>query len=219
MHTYEKYEHIHDQVQPGDIFAFGGTSPFSKWTKLTTQSAVTHVAMVLHVDVHRTGSVGPFHLLIEATHYKERKGVMTNSAIERITSYDGDVWWLPLHSDARQQLEENRQRFIKFMFDQKGKKYDIAQLFGAAVDFSDDWPWLGGLSYNEQCEKRWFCSELIAQGLEVAGVVGKVNAAEVTPRDICQFSIFDKRYVQVKGDETPIDGFNSLNPDNWGFVR
>lgn len=219
MHTFAKYEHIHDQIQPGDIFAFGGTSPFSKWTKFTTQSVVTHVAMVLHVDVHQSGRPDPFHQLIEATHYQDRKGVMTNSAIERVTTYDGDVWWLPLQSEARRRLQDNRDRFIKFMFDQKGKKYDIAQLFGSAVDAIDHWPVVGKLSYNEQCDERWFCSELIAEGLEVAGVLDRVNSSEVTPRDICQFSIFDNKYVQLKGEKTPIDGFNSLDPQNWGFLE
>ncbi len=94
----------------------------------------------------------------------------------------------------------------------------MLQLFGSAVDVIDEHPLFGSISYNQEDFNSWFCSELIAEGLETAGVLSGVNASEVTPVDICQFNIFKKRYVQLKGKGRAIGGFNSLKADNWGQI-
>lgn len=69
---------------------------------------------------------------------------------------------------------------------------------------------------NEEDLENFFCSELAAAGLEAAGVLNAINAAEVTPIDLCRFNIYQDRYFQFKGEElTRIRGFNSTNPSRW----
>ncbi|WP_414829998.1 hypothetical protein [Alteromonas sp. H39] len=214
----QPYHLIRKQMRPGDIIAFGGDSLFSRWTKLTTRSVVTHVALVMQTKMLDDSTGSYFNQVMEATVYEGKKGVMTNRLSERIDTYDGDVWWLPLSDEARGCLENNKVDFFNFMYTQRNKKYDVWQLFGAAVDFMDDHPWLGRFSYNDEDFNSWFCSELIAEGLETAGIVSGVNASEVTPHDICQFNIYGERYVQLKGDGKMITGFNSVDATNWGQI-
>ncbi|VEL95881.1 hypothetical protein ALT761_00840 [Alteromonas sp. 76-1] len=214
----QKYHHIREQMRPGDIIAFGGNSLFSRWTKLTTRSAVTHIAIVMQTKMRDEASGRYFNQVMEATVYDGKKGVMTNRLSERVHTYDGDMWWLPLGESARDMFEQNKRDFFNFMFDQEGKAYDVLQLFGSAVDALDSHPILGSISYNQEDFSSWFCSELIAEGLETAGIINSVNASEVTPVDICRFSIFEQRYVQLKGEARPIAGFNTQLADNWGQV-
>ena len=214
----QKYHHIREQMRPGDIIAFGGNSLFSRWTKLTTRSAVTHIAIVMQTKMRDEASGRYFNQVMEATVYDGKKGVMTNRLSERVHTYDGDMWWLPLGESSRDMFEQNKHEFFNFMFDQEGKAYDVLQLFGSAVDALDSHPILGSISYNQEDFSSWFCSELIAEGLETAGIINSVNASEVTPVDICRFSIFEQRYVQLKGEARPIAGFNTQLADNWGQV-
>ncbi len=51
---------------------------------------------------------------------------------------------------ARIKLENNRQLFFDFLFQQQHKDYDVLQLFGSAVDVTDDIPLLREMSRN--CE-------------------------------------------------------------------
>ena len=213
----QQYHHIREHMQPGDIIAFGGNSLFSRWTKLTTRSVVTHVAIVTKTKI-RDESNRYFNHVMEATSFNGKRGVMTNRLSERISSYDGDVWWLPLSDTSRSIFEQNRKHFFDFMVEQDGKPCDVWQLFGSAVDALDDHPVFGGITYNQEDFDSWFCSELIAEGLKTAGVISGVNASEVTPVDICRFNIFKKRYVQFKGKGKMIRGFNSLTADNWGQI-
>ncbi|RDV24333.1 hypothetical protein DXV75_14020 [Alteromonas aestuariivivens] len=213
-----EYTSVCDYVQPGDIIAFGGYSPFSLWAKLTTLAVVTHVAIVIEPQPEDETGHRFCNRIMEATDYGGKRGVMTNQLSERVSQYDGDIWWLPLSPVARARFENNKREFYKFMLRQKNKGYDILQLFGAAVDFLDTTPMLGQLTFNKQDFSSWFCSELIAEGLRAAGVVRDINASEVTPIDICRFAIFNDTYVQIKGQWKPITGFNSEQPSGWGLI-
>ena len=65
----QKYHHIREQMRPGDIIAFGGNSLFSRWTKLTTRSAVTHIAIVMQTKMRDEASGRYFNQVMEATVY------------------------------------------------------------------------------------------------------------------------------------------------------
>ena len=108
MLTQQAFYDIKHLIAPGDVIAFGGTSLFSRWTKLTTRSVVTHTALVIDSpDDNRSTSSAQDLTMIEATSIKGKKGVMHNYVEERIKHYRGDVWWLPLHEEAKQQLQNN----------------------------------------------------------------------------------------------------------------
>lgn len=214
--TQKNYLDIHTFMQPGDIIAFGGDSLFSKWAKLTTQSAVTHIAVVLKSQLVDQNDGSYFNQVIEATEFNGKSGVMINRLCERIDTYDGDIWWLPLAEQSRNILTHKSTAFFDFLFQQEHKDFDIWQLFGSAVDVTDDVPLLKSISRNTPDFSSWFCSELAAEALHVAGVINDVNASEVTPIDICRFNIYAKEYVQLKGNARQITGINSLAADGWG---
>lgn len=212
----KRYSEVRHLIQPGDIIAFGGNSLFSRWAKLTTSSVVTHVAVVLQSQVVERPHLHPVNKLIEATSYQGKKGVIINTLGERLSGYDGDIWWLPLANHIRRDLHQSLDRFTEFLQEQEDKAYDIWQLFGSAVDALDHVPGLHRITKNLPDFSRWFCSELAAEAFHVAGVINNVNASEVTPIDLCRFNIFASEYVQLKGKERHIDGINTREPDGWG---
>jgi len=56
----------------------------------------------------------------------------------------------------------------------------------------------------------------VAAGLKKAGLVTDINASEVTPIDLCRWSIYEDTYYQLKGDPTKdISRFNTLDPALW----
>ena len=69
---------------------------------------------------------------------------------ERVATYDGDMWWLPLSDTARANLEQNKSAFFDFLFQQNHKPYDIWQLFGSTVDATDCVPLLKEMSLNSE---------------------------------------------------------------------
>lgn len=215
QHQQRSYTQIRDKMQPGDIIAFGGNSLFSKWAKLTTRSAVTHVAVVIKTQVINEADGRYFNQAIEATSYNGKCGVMLTRLSERVATYNGDMWWLPLNSHARANLENNKTAFFDFLFQQNHKPYDICQLFGSAVDATDHIPFLKEMSSNSEDFSSWFCSELVAEAMERGKIIGSVNASEVTPIDICRLNVFDEQYVQFRGAPKKITGYNSLPFECW----
>lgn len=214
--TKSNYHEVNQAIQVGDVIAFGGNSLFSKWAKLTTNSHVTHTAVVVETAPIAYQNQACTIQVAESTVFNGQSGVMVNSLSERVETYDGEIWWLPLSDQSRIKLEQNKSVFFDFLHQQKGKDYDIWQLFGSTVDATDDMPFLHRFSRNYEDYSSWFCSELIAAAFKATGVINKVNASEVTPIDLCQFNIYAKQYVQFKGAQKNIAGINSLIPDGWG---
>lgn len=215
QHQQRSYAQIREIMQPGDIIAFGGNSLFSKWAKLTTRSVVTHVAVVIKTQVLDEDSGRYFNQAIEATSYNGKCGVMLTRLSERVATYDGDMWWLPLSDTARANLEQNKSAFFDFLFQQNHKPYDIWQLFGSTVDATDCVPLLKEMSLNSEDFSSWFCSELVAEAMERGKIIGCVNASEVTPIDVCRLNVFDGQYVQFRGESKTIIGYNSLPFETW----
>lgn len=205
-------------MQPGDVIAFGGESLFSRWAKCTTRAHVTHVAIVMerHHDTHPKDSVSL--QIMESAWFKRKRGVMQNCLHKKVRTYRGNMWWLPLSTASRNVFEQNRDAFFAFMQQQHGKPYDVYQLFGSAIDVTDKHPVFSRLTYNKANDNRWFCSELVSAALMSAGVVNGVNASETTPIDVCRFNIFENHYVQLKGKDKSIKGFNTQCADNWGQI-
>jgi hypothetical protein len=137
------------------------------------------------------------------------EGVTTSRLSDRIETHSGELWWLPLAGQVREKLDLGK--FFDFLFKQKGKKYDMPQAIGSGVDFMDRWHKLG---WNEEDFSKFFCSELVAAGLEAGGAIPEVNASEVTPIDICRWAIY-RECIQFAGDAKKINRFNTLDPGLW----
>ena len=184
-------------ILPGDLIAFGGTTRVSKMIKATTRAEVSHIGMVLNTSKMDDCTDNEV-LFMEAT-LADKKVVISNFT-EKINSFDGNIWHLPLKRTLRLEMFK-QEELDTFLSAQLHKPYDTIQAFKSAIDFSDHFPAVEkGLTYNEEDFELMFCSELVAGGLEVSGIVGEINASEVTPIEICSWNIFEAHYFQLKGD-------------------
>lgn len=194
------YEQVRFNMRPGDVIAFGGSSHFSGVIKRAIRAEVSHIGVILRD-----------HELIDAT---ARYGVTISQLDDRIATYPGEVWWLPL-DDKRRVQGVQQQAFETFLIAQVGKKYDHAQAVGSAIDAFEQLPaGFNGLGYNPENFDRFFCSELVAAGLKAGGVIPPhVNASEVTPIDVCRWNIYAPDYTLLTGNPAKeISGYNSIEP-------
>jgi len=203
------YSDIRGLMQPGDVIAFGGKGRFSEIIKWATRGKVSHVGVILQRQMVGVESGRYFNELIESTTMNGLEGVTTSRLSDRIETHSGELWWLPLAGQVREKLDLGK--FFDFLFKQKGKKYDMPQAIGSGVDFMDRWHKLG---WNEEDFSKFFCSELVAAGLEAGGAIPEVNASEVTPIDICRWAIY-RECIQFAGDAKKINRFNTLDPGLW----
>ena len=210
------YKNAREQMKAGDVIAFSGKGEFSEIIKWATRAAVSHVGVVFQTQVIVNGKpiMDMQNQIIESTTLNGKSGVQTNWLSSRATNYPGEVWWLPLRREIQGKMDHGQ--FFNFLISQVGKEYDLPQAIRSALDAMDDIPILSRITQNSEDFSKFFCSELVAAGLESAGVLKNVNSSEVTPIDLCMFNIFEEDYYQLKGDRKDIRGFNSLEPTGWG---
>lgn len=210
------YAEARPPMKPGDVIAFGGKGHFSEIIKFATLSEVSHVGVVLQTRIADDDTDRFFNQIIESTSLNGFNGVSVSRFSDRIEHYDGEMWWLPLHERIRAQRFDQK-AFYDFLFNQarERKPYDMPQAIRSALDVLDELPsGAHGPGYNSEDFSRFFCSELVAAGLERAGTVGAVNASEVTPIDLCRWNIYADRYCQLKGDpDKRISRFNTGEPE------
>lgn len=196
------YRAVRLEMRTGDPVAFSGTGAFARTTRRVTRSHVAHVGSVVVVKV--LGDSKPSRrliLLVEATAH----GVRTNRLSDRLADADENAWWLPI--DRRLQLDQ--QALCDFLLKHARERtpYDLRQAIRSAYDRRDP----EGPCYNPEDFAAVFCSELTAGGLEAGGVVGRVNASEMTPIDVCRLRIYEPTCIRLKGDKT-ISRYNTLDP-------
>lgn len=210
------YEVARNQMKPGDVIAFSGKGNFSEIIKWATRSNVSHVGVILQskLVIDSNPQAGMFNQIIESTSLNGFSGVNISRLSDRIATYEGEMWWLPLSEGTRSQLK--LKEFYDFLIHQDHKPYDTPQAIKSALDAFDNTPGLSGLTKNVEDFSKFFCSELVAAALEAAGVINKINASEVTPVDLCSFNLFRDDYCQLKGELRPIKGYNSQSPEGWG---
>jgi hypothetical protein len=207
-----EYAEIADRVRPGDVIAFAGKDGVSEWIKTVTKGPVSHVAVVLDERGDDSLDTSP-PFIIEAPG-EPFVPVVVRSLPERLSSYAGSVWWLPLSDDARSRLDT--ETFGSALRERVGTAFDIGQAVQAGADRFDDEPGLGALTRAREDFAWLFCSELVTLGYEAGGMISSLNCSEVTPMDLCRFAIYSDEYYQLKGRETEIPGHNGLDPEGWG---
>ncbi|MFA5203188.1 MAG: hypothetical protein WC708_02190 [Lentisphaeria bacterium] len=210
------YQNVRDQMQPGDVIAFSGKGQFSEVIKWATRSGVSHVGVILQSQllIEDKPQEGFFNQIIESTSLNGFSGISISRLSDRLATYDGEIWWLPLSEVCRSRL--NFKKFYDFLLHQEHKPYDTPQAVRSALDALDAVPLLGKLTYNVEDFSAFFCSELVAAALEAGGVVKSINASEVTPIDLCMFNLYKDKYYQLKGKNKPIKGFNTTDPEGFG---
>lgn len=215
------YQDARKRMKPGDVIAFSGKGHFSEIIKWATFSSVSHVGVILQSQLREDDTDRFFNQIIESTSLNGFSGVMASRFSDRLSAYEGDIWWLPLATDMRKDKSMHK-RFFDFLFRQAEDAipYDMPQAVKSAIDALDDLPFgKHGPMYNGEDFSRFFCSELVAAGLEAAEVVTTVNASEVTPADLCSWNIYEDDYYLLKSDDDSdaknIKNFNKVDPSNW----
>ena len=212
------YEDARPKMKAGDVIAFGGKGHFSEIIKFATFSGVSHVGTILQTNVTNDNTKRFFNQIIESTSLNGFNGVNISRFSDRLETYEGELWWLPLKKSIRKNKFKQK-KFFDFLFDQANEriKYDMPQAIKSALDLLDSLPFdLHGPSYAKEDFSKFFCSELVAAGLEKAEAVGSINASEVTPIDLCRWKIFQGTYYQLKGDPKKIiSRFNTASPSDW----
>ncbi len=212
------YAEAREQMQPGDVIAFGGKGHFSEIIKFATFSEVSHVGVMLQTKIPEDDTGRFFNQIIESTSLNGFNGVNISRFSDRLNTYEGELWWLPLKEEIRKKKFKQKE-FFNFLFNQakERKAYDMPQAIKSAVDALDDLHFgINGPAYNKEDFSKFFCSELVAAGLEIAKAVDTVNASEVTPIDLCRWSIYEDSYFQLKGESSKrISRFNTASPSDW----
>jgi hypothetical protein len=206
------YADVRHQMQPGDVIAFSGKAHLPEFIKWATCSTVSHVGVIFQSRLLIEGERQ--HQIMESTLLNGFLGVITSRLDDRIESYEGSVWWLPLSETVRRKMD--LEKFQTFLLQQEGKPYDVPQAIKSALDTQEDHPLLGQVTHNIEDFSKLFCSELVAAALEASGAISHLNASEVTPIDLCRFAIYKPDYYQLKGEKELIDGYNTLAPEGWG---
>ncbi|UOG92591.1 MAG: hypothetical protein L3K52_02370 [Candidatus Thiothrix sulfatifontis] len=211
------YSDVRYLMKPGDVIAFSGKGNLSELIKWATRANVSHVGVVLQSTllINNDSSNSFLNQIIESTSLNEKSSGVTISRLsDCITNYDGEVWWLPLSDEIRSKLD--LKAFYDFLLRQNRKPYDESQAIKSLLDALDEVQLLGSTTYNIEDFTRFFCSELVAAALEAGGGIDSVNSSEVTPIDLCMFSVYQKNYYQLLGADKDIRGYNSLLPEKWG---
>lgn len=212
------YSEARELMKPGDVIAFGGKGHFSEIIKFATFSDVSHVGVVLKTKVQDDTTNRYFNQIIESTSLNGFNGVNISRFSDRLERYKGELWWLPLQKKIWESSFDQK-KFYDFLFNQAKlrKEYDMPQAIKSSLDALDNLPFgKHGPGYNKEDFSKFFCSELVAAGLEIAGAVGTVNASEVTPIDLCRWKIYEPKYYQLKGDRNKkISRYNTASPKDW----
>ena len=87
------YQQARNQIQSGDVVAFGGQSHFSQLVKLATLSNVSHVGVILQTQIADDNAHRGCNQIIEST---RGKGVEVSRFSDRLQNHVGELWWLPL---------------------------------------------------------------------------------------------------------------------------
>jgi len=210
------YSDSRNLMRPGDVVAFEGSGPFPDLVKMVTGSKISHVGVVLKTYPVTTQDfdTGFINHIIETAWMGGHPQVTINRLSDRIDHEENAVWWLPLSGEVREKMDF--EKFYDFLVKQKGIPYDVPQAIKSAIDVFDKWPVLRAMTKNREDFGKWFCSELVAAGFEIAGAIKSLNCSEVTPINLCRFNLFMPDYVQLKGEPTEIKGYNTRDPEGWG---
>lgn len=211
----QRFEEHRVAMQPGDVIAFGGSGMMSRLISAASGSTVSHAAMISRAGVNGTGP-----MLLESTYRDGQvaalRGVGEHRFEDVLDVYQGNVWWLPLKAGVpRVPPGFLNDAFERVLHEMVGRPFD--EVWGPMSVFSDLWDRMSSVEEGFFAEDtdRFFCSEIVIYALEQAGVLRDVHFSRHSPKDLCEWNIYDGRCIQLKGDQAvAIPRFNSADPPN-----
>jgi len=114
-------------------------------------------------------------------------GVHAFEIRQRVASYSGKLWWIPLKDKLEARGEKIMVDWLKANH-AKRTPYDYSQMIGAGLDrmFS----FFG--TKNREDLSEMFCSEMVAAALRAAGVIPEdTKVSDATPVDCAGYACFD----------------------------
>ena len=152
------YKEARKIMQPGDVIAFSGKGHFSELIKFSTFSSVSHVGVILQTRTIDEDTDRFFNQIIESAYINNFSGVSVSRFSDRLNYYDGELWWLPLKQEIRDNSFDSK-RFFDFLFNQARlrKPYDLPQAINSAIDALDTLPFgVNGPGYNREDFSKFF---------------------------------------------------------------
>lgn len=208
------YKKVRHQIREGDLIAFNGRGLAPALIRWAQKQPPTHIAIVQWVPeaFPSAADIDPVLLrlkLLESTSLKikgKRRtlGVQTTYLSERLQTYPGEVWWLPLS-------EHSRAAFCKFNLDKylkqyEGAKYDFWQAFRLGWKLL-----LPSVLPMRESDRFLFCSELATFLYKQAGILPRsINASRTTPAQLISYNLYQDDYYLLKGNYTKLPNFNSV---------
>ncbi len=205
------YDDIRTLVLPGDVIAFLGDNVFSTTIKQTGKAGVSHLGVI--VEAAAAGQQPRYaESTVEAHPNKPPTwGFDTTSFKDRVDSYKGAIWWLPLGPAARAAFDGAR--FDHFIDECRGVPFSISSGFNViGKDLKDQLiPGEPLPMVRVELMKAYCCSEFVARALAKSRVVSPAHPGDASPSDVCQWEIYAPDYVRLKGSHS-INGYNSAPP-------
>jgi hypothetical protein len=115
------YQDVRPKMKAGDVIAFSGKGNFSEVIKWATRAAVSHVGVILQSKLLIDGDPqsGIFNQIIESTSLNGFSGVIVSRLSDRLDTYNGEIWWLPLHQDLHATMD--KKKYYDFLIHQERK--------------------------------------------------------------------------------------------------
>jgi len=113
-------------------------------------------------------------------------GVHAFEIRQRIASYSGRLWWIPLQQRPDARLEKEMVEWLKSNH-AKRTPYDYEQMIGAGLDrlFAIFGP------KNREDLSEMFCSEMVSAALRMAGLIPQeTDASDATPIDCANYKCY-----------------------------
>lgn len=199
------YDKIRDSIKPGYQIVFSGDDTTSDIIKSSQKSAYSHCGTVISL---RFADELPSRLfLIESTILNPnkdfsdtyKKGIQMALLSQRLESYDGQAWILPLKEPLKPQEQFN---MVEWLLQRYGSesKYSLAGAISAGIKNAKVSRWLAFvvhpfyyIFFRKATLKKFFCSELSVRALQVANRIDPlINASMQTPGLLSQFSCFSE---------------------------
>jgi len=173
------YQELRNYMKTGDVIGFSGKGDVSNVIKHFTNCDISHVGIVYRTAEDRV-------IIMESTSLndipdcvtgEQIKGVQQQYLSDRLSSYDGQAYWYALDTDVEDFTPMNI--WLEDVHEDR-TEYDTVQAIGAGIDYF--------VPDNHECYRKLFCSELVSQALQLAGVIPEdINASEQTPADVVNY--------------------------------